>query len=82
MTTLLQTDSDAVDWGRPSSSTGDNRDEDDQTENNKCEVLPFPAAVDIRSMSNSVHRCLKVYLNGEMFEHTDQLEQFVGNKLL
>jgi hypothetical protein len=57
-------------------------DNDDQTKNNKCEILPVPSAVDIHSMLSSVDCCLQAYSNGDMFEHTDQLEQFVENKLL
>jgi hypothetical protein len=48
----------------------------------KCEVLPVPSSVDICSMQSSARRYLEYYWNGEMFEHTDQLEQFADNKLL
>jgi benzoyl-CoA reductase/2-hydroxyglutaryl-CoA dehydratase subunit BcrC/BadD/HgdB len=44
--------------------------------------LPDPVAVCSRSLLSSARRCLEAYWNGEMFEHIDQFEKFVENKLL
>jgi hypothetical protein len=56
--------------------------EDNQTENNKWEVLRVPSPVDICSKLSSERCYLEAYWNGDMFEHNYQLEQFVENKLL
>jgi hypothetical protein len=66
------------DGGRSASFASDNVYDGDQTENNKCEVLLVPSAVDVRS------RCYfwKLIKNGAMFKHTDELEEFVEHKLI
>jgi hypothetical protein len=49
---------------RPTCFARDNGQLDDHTKNNKCEVLPVPSAVDIRSTLSRVRRHLEAYSNG------------------
>jgi hypothetical protein len=60
-TALILTDSGTVDTVRPTNSADDNSDDCNQTQNNKCEVLPVPSAVHIRSMVSNVRCYLQAY---------------------
>jgi hypothetical protein len=73
-TAQMVMDCGTVDTVQPANSMGDSSDDDDHTENNKCEVLPANSAVDIHSVFSSVCCYLEAYSNGEVFKHIDQLE--------